>query len=46
MTSARRFASVSLLAMTVALGATALPAHADAPLSGAITSPAANPWAA
>ena len=30
MTSARRFASVSLLAMTVALGATALPAIADA----------------
>ncbi len=41
MTSARRFASVSLVALTVALGAAILaplPAYADAPLSGAITS--------
>ncbi len=43
MTNARRFASVSLVALAVALGATFLPAtsqpaRADAPLSGAITS--------
>jgi streptogramin lyase len=41
MTNARRFASVSLVALAVALGAatlTPLPASADAPLSGAITS--------
>ncbi len=37
MINARRLASVSLLAIAVALGA-GLPAHADAPLSGAITS--------
>ena len=41
MTNARRFASVSLVALAVALGAATLaplPAYADAPLSGAITS--------
>jgi hypothetical protein len=38
MTTARHFANVSLLAIAVALGATSLPAYADAPLSGAITS--------
>jgi hypothetical protein len=38
MTSARRFASVSLVALAAALGATTLPVYADAPLSGAITS--------
>jgi len=43
MTNARRFANVSLFALSIALGFAAvapLPARADAPLSGAITSAA------